>query len=116
MLQNLDRSTAQLSQATMNRVLKQAIYDVVRSGDSEAISQLSGTQMGANGQGVNDSLNLIQSLRQQEATLSSQIEQESTRFGPGVSQAHPGQSLSARGASIVEGRDRPGRDTGENRL
>jgi polysaccharide biosynthesis transport protein len=31
---------------------------------------------------VNDSLNLIQSLRQQEATLSSQIEQESTRFGP----------------------------------
>jgi len=81
-LQNLDRSTAQLSQATMNRVLKQAIYDVVRSGDAEAISQLSGTQMGANGQGVNDSLNLIQSLRQQEATLNGQIEQESTKFGP----------------------------------
>jgi polysaccharide biosynthesis transport protein len=80
-LQNLDRSTAQLSQATMNRVLKQAVYDVVRSGDAEAISQLSGTQMGG-GQGVNDSLNLIQNLRQQEATLGSQIEQESTKFGP----------------------------------
>ncbi len=81
-LQNLDKSTALLSQATMNRVLKQAVYDVVRSGDAEAISQLSGTQMGDNGQGVNNSLALIQSLRQQEATLSSQIEQESTKFGP----------------------------------
>ncbi len=81
-LQNLDKSTAQLSQATMNRVLKQAVYDVVRSGDPEAISQLSGTQMGENGQGVNNSLGLIQSLRQQESELSSQIEQESTKFGP----------------------------------
>jgi capsular exopolysaccharide synthesis family protein len=82
-LQSLDKSTAELSQATMNRVLKQAVYDVVRSGDPEAISQLSGTQMSTdNGQGVGNSLNLIQGLRQQESTLSSQIEQESTKFGP----------------------------------
>ncbi len=82
-LQNLDKSTAQLSQATMNRVLKQAVYDVVRTGDPEKISQLSGTQMSADGgQGVNNSLSLIQNLRTQEATLSSQIDQESTKFGP----------------------------------
>jgi polysaccharide biosynthesis transport protein len=81
-LQNLDKSTAQLSQATMNRVLKQAVYDVVRSGDPEAISQLSGTQMGDNTQGASNSLNLIQSFRQQESALNSQIEQESTKFGP----------------------------------
>jgi succinoglycan biosynthesis transport protein ExoP len=81
-LENLDKSTAQLSQATMNRVLKQAVYDVVRSGDPEAISQLSGTQMGDNSQGANNSLELIQSLRQQESSLKSQIEQESIKFGP----------------------------------
>ncbi|AXC12931.1 Tyrosine-protein kinase EpsD [Acidisarcina polymorpha] len=82
-LQNLDKSTAQLSQATMNRVLKQAVYDVVRTGDPEAISQLSGTQMSAEGgQGVMNSLSLIQSLRQQESSLQGQIEQESTKFGP----------------------------------
>ncbi len=81
-LQNLDKSTAQLSQATMNRVLKQAVYDVVKSGDPEAISQLSGNQISGDGaQGVMNSLNLIQSLRQQEATLQGQIEQESAKFG-----------------------------------
>jgi polysaccharide biosynthesis transport protein len=80
-LENLDKSTAQLSQATMNRVLKQAVYDVVRSGDAEAISQLSGTQMGDNSQGANNSLELIQRLRQQESALQSQIEQESIKFG-----------------------------------
>jgi capsular exopolysaccharide synthesis family protein len=82
-LENLDKSTSQLSQATMNRVLKQAVYDVVKTGDPEAISQLSGTQMSAEGgQGVMNSLNLIQSLRAQESTLKGQIEQESTKFGP----------------------------------
>jgi capsular exopolysaccharide synthesis family protein len=81
-LQNLDKATEQLSQATMNRVLKQAVYDVVKTGDPEAISQLSGPQMSAEGgQGVMNSLTLIQGLRQQEATLHGQIEQESTKFG-----------------------------------
>jgi len=81
-LQNLDKSTAQLSQATMNRVLKQAVYDVVKTGDPEAISQLSGTQMSSDGQGVTNSLSLIQNLRSQESALSSQIDQQSTKFGP----------------------------------
>ncbi len=82
-LQNLTKSTEQLSQATMNRVLKQAVYDVVKTGDPEAISQLSGTQVsGEGGQGVTGSLYLIQSLRGQEATLQAQIGQESTKFGP----------------------------------
>jgi len=81
-LQNLDKATEQLSQATMNRVLKQAVYDVVKTGDPEAISQLSGPQMSAEGgQGVMNSLTLIQGLRQQEATLQGQIEQETSKFG-----------------------------------
>ncbi len=81
-LQSLSESTEQLSKATMNRVLKEAVYEVVKTGDPEAISQLSGTQMSAEGgQGVMNSLNLIQSLRQQEATLQAQISQESTKFG-----------------------------------
>jgi capsular exopolysaccharide synthesis family protein len=82
-LQSLEKSTTQLSQATMNRVLKQAVYDTVKSGNAEAISQLSGTQMSTEGgTGVMGSLSLIETLRTQESTLKSQIEQESTKFGP----------------------------------
>ena len=81
-LDRLQQSTAQLSQAQMNRVLKGSVAQVVKTGNAELISQLSGTSISnSSGQGVMNSLALIQDLRRQEATLQAQIEQDSSQFG-----------------------------------
>ena len=81
-LDRLQQSTAQLSQAQMNRVLKASVAEVVKTGNAELISQLSGTSIAnSSGQGVMNSLALIQDLRRQEATLQAQIEQDSSQFG-----------------------------------
>ena len=81
-LDRLQQSTAQLSQAQMNRVLKAAVAEVVKTGNAELISQLSGTSIAnSSGQGVTNSLALIQSLRLQEATLQAQTDQDATQFG-----------------------------------
>lgn len=66
----------------MNRVLKASVAEVVKTGNAELISQLSGTSIGASSTpGVANSLGLIQSLRLQEATLQAQIDQDSSQFG-----------------------------------
>lgn len=81
-LDRLQQSTAQLSEAQMNRVLKASVAEVVKTGNAELISQLSGTSIGASAApGVANSLGLIQSLRLQEATLQSQLDQDSSQFG-----------------------------------
>ena len=81
-LDRLQQSTAQLSQAQMNRVLKASVAEVVKTGNAELISQLSGTSIASSsGQGVTNSLTLIQNLRLQEATLQSQIAQDASQFG-----------------------------------
>jgi polysaccharide biosynthesis transport protein len=81
-LDRLQQSTAQLSQAQMNRVLKGSVAEVVQTGNAELISQLSGTSIaGVSGQGVMNSLALIQNLRLQEATLQAQIDQDASQFG-----------------------------------
>jgi polysaccharide biosynthesis transport protein len=82
-LDRLQQSTAQLSQAQMNRVLKASVAEVVKTGNAELISQLSGTSIASSGgQGVTNSLALIQNLRLQEATLQSQIDLDASQFGP----------------------------------
>ena len=81
-LDRLQQSTAQLSQAQMNRVLKASVAEVVKTGNAELISQLSGTSIAnGSGQGVMNSLALIQNLRLQEATLQAQIDQDASQFG-----------------------------------
>ncbi len=81
-LDRLQQSTAQLSQAQMNRVLKASVAEVVKTGNAELISQLSGTSIASSsGQGVTNSLALIQNLRLQEATLQAQIDQDASQFG-----------------------------------
>jgi capsular exopolysaccharide synthesis family protein len=82
-LDSLQQITAQMSQADENRVVKESVYAVVKTGNPELISQLSGTSMGgASSQGVQNSLALIQTLRAQEATLQAQVEQDAAAFGP----------------------------------
>jgi succinoglycan biosynthesis transport protein ExoP len=81
-LDSLQQTTAELSQAEVNRVLKDAVYEVVKTGNSELISQLSGTSMGTStSQGVQNSLALVQVLRAQEATLQAQVGQDAATFG-----------------------------------
>ena len=82
-LSSLEQSTALLSQAELNRVMKGAIYQIVKTGNAELISQLAGTTMvSQSGVGVSTSLTLIQNLRVQEATLESKIGQETAVYGP----------------------------------
>jgi capsular exopolysaccharide synthesis family protein len=82
-LDRLKDSTTALSQAELNLILKDAIYQVVKTGNAELISQLSGTSMGGGtSQGISNSLMFVQSLRNQESTLKAQIAQDESQFGP----------------------------------
>ena len=81
-LDRLQQSTAALSAADSNRILKEAIYKAVKSGNGELISELSGTTASGTAQPVNTSLNLIQNLRLQQATLETEIATDEKKYGP----------------------------------
>ena len=82
-LDRLQQSSTLLSQAEINRVLKESIYKATLSRDPDTISQLAGTTIiSQSGTGVSDSLTLVASLRQQEAALKAQIGQDAAQFGP----------------------------------
>jgi polysaccharide biosynthesis transport protein len=82
LLDQLQASTAQLSQAESARVLKGALYQVVKTGDPELISGLAGnaTASGASS-GLNNSLTLLQGLRAQEAETQAELDQTTEKFG-----------------------------------
>ena len=103
-LERLDSLNQTLSAAEQNRILKEAVYRVARSGDPELISSLSGNAtMGAASSPINNSLTLIQNLRQQEATLRSQLSQDSIRYGPAYPQIEELQAqLRGVESSIIE--------------
>ncbi len=79
-LDKLQQTEQALSQAEENRFLKEAVYHAVQSGNPEAISQLGGTGS-SGGSGVMNSLNLLQSLHEQEATLRAQIGKDANVYG-----------------------------------
>lgn len=83
-LDKLEQSTAQLTQAESNRILKGAVYQVVKNRDPETISSLAGTSTisAASSSGVASSLSLIQNLRAEEATLLGKSQQMQAKFGP----------------------------------
>lgn len=81
-LDRLQQSSSLLTQAKMNLVIKESVYKIATSGDAELISQLAGTTMiTESGQGVMNSLTVLQSLRTQEATLKAQIGLEASQYG-----------------------------------
>ncbi len=82
LLDQLQASTAQLSQAESARVLKGALYQVVKTGDPELISGLAGnaTASGASS-GLTNSLTLLQGLRAQEAETQAELDQTTDKFG-----------------------------------
>jgi succinoglycan biosynthesis transport protein ExoP len=82
-LEKLQMATQAEAQAQSNRILKGAINDVVQTGNAELISGLGGSAIqGSSSTGIATSLNLIQNLRLQEATLLGQLHELSAKFGP----------------------------------
>lgn len=82
-LSRLETLQAELISAEQNRIVKGAILHVVERGDPEAVSNLSSAAGQSMAPGSVNSLALVQTLRQQEAVLSSQYAQLSVDFGPG---------------------------------
>jgi capsular exopolysaccharide synthesis family protein len=80
-LDRLQQSTASLTAATSNRILKGGLYEITRKGDPELISGLAGSTMAGASPGVSNSLSLIQNLRQQQASLDAQIATDNSRLG-----------------------------------
>jgi capsular exopolysaccharide synthesis family protein len=81
-LSRLETLDQELTSAEQNRIVKEVIYNVVRGGDPEAISSLSTAAGQSNNPGPTNSLLLVQNLRQQEATLSGEYADISSRYGP----------------------------------
>ncbi len=83
-LDQFQRAATTLSDASQNRILKEAIYQAAKTGDAEMLSSLSGNTLGgAASSGITNSLATIQNLRGQEAQLQGQLDQLKTKFGPG---------------------------------
>jgi succinoglycan biosynthesis transport protein ExoP len=83
-LDRLQMATQAEAQAQSNRILKGAINEVVKSGNAELISGLGGNAItgGSSSTSIGTSLNLIQNLRLQEASLQGQLQELSAKFGP----------------------------------
>jgi polysaccharide biosynthesis transport protein len=79
----LQKATAAVSQAQTNRILKGAIYEVVKSGNPETIIGLSqNTALAGATAGMSGDLAVIGNLRTQEATIQGQIDELLAKFGP----------------------------------
>ena len=83
-LDRLQQATTQLEQAQSARIMKGALYQVVKDGDPELISGLAGNGMltGASA-GMGSSLTLLQNLRAEEAQTQAKLNEVSAKFGPG---------------------------------
>jgi polysaccharide biosynthesis transport protein len=85
-LDRLQQATTQLEQAQSARIMKGALYQVVKNGDPELISGLAGNGMlsgASTSSGVTGSLTLLQNLRSEEAQTKANLNQLSAKFGPG---------------------------------
>jgi succinoglycan biosynthesis transport protein ExoP len=78
-LARLDDLNASLSSAQSNRIVREAIWRAVQSGDPEVISGLGGNA--AAGINTQNSFALLQSLRAQESVAKSQIAESAGRYG-----------------------------------
>jgi polysaccharide biosynthesis transport protein len=80
-LDRLQQATQALSAATSNRILKGALYKSVENGDPELISGLAGSSLAGTSPAVNNSFQLIQNLRAQQAALASQVAADTSKYG-----------------------------------
>lgn len=90
-LARLEGLNAALSAAETNRILKQAIYEVTKSGDPELISGLAGNNATGANPAITNSLALLQTLRAQQASVQAEIDEADARYGsayPKVAELH----------------------------
>jgi capsular exopolysaccharide synthesis family protein len=81
-LDQLQQATTSLNQAESNRVMRGAMYEAARTGDPNMIAGLNNALIANGGSSaVGNSLNLLQTLREQEATAQAQISQAAAKFG-----------------------------------
>jgi polysaccharide biosynthesis transport protein len=78
-LERLDELNTSLSAAQSNRIIREAIWRAVQSGDPEVISSLGGNP--GVGTSTQNPFALLQSLRAQEAVAKSQIAESADRYG-----------------------------------
>jgi capsular exopolysaccharide synthesis family protein len=79
-LDRLQQATTALSLTQQNQILKGAIAQAAESGDAEMLSGLSGNSMVGN-VSMNNTLALITSLRQQEATEQAALREAEAKYG-----------------------------------
>ncbi len=80
-LDRLQQQTTALAAAESNRIMKGALYQVVKSGNADLISGLGGSNIGAGAGGTNNSFNLIQTLRAQQANQIQQLSHDQAKYG-----------------------------------
>lgn len=80
----LEELNKQLSAAQANRVVKQAVWELAKTGDPELISSIAGSSFvqGVSAGSNAGQLGLLPTLRAQEAQLKADIAQTSARLGP----------------------------------
>jgi capsular exopolysaccharide synthesis family protein len=81
-LDQMQQATLAMNVAEQNKILKGAIAHAAESGDAEMLSGLAGNTMGSNSQSMNNSLELIQTLRGQEATEEAALQEMEAKVGP----------------------------------
>lgn len=90
-LARLDGLNGALSAAESNRILKQAVYEVAKSGNPELISGLAGNASAGVAPGMTNSLALLQMLRSEESQVQAEIDEDSARYGssyPKIAELH----------------------------
>jgi capsular exopolysaccharide synthesis family protein len=90
-LTRLDGLNGALSAAESNRILKQAVYEVAKSGNPELISGLAGNASAGVAPGMTNSLALLQTLRSEESRVHAEIDEDSARYGssyPKIAELH----------------------------
>jgi len=78
-LARLDELNGQLAAAESSRIVREAVWRAVETGDPEVISGLSGTAPGS--VNTQNSFALLQSLRAQETTAKAQLAESANRYG-----------------------------------
>ena len=83
-LAQFQRAATTLSDATQNRILKEAVFHVAETGDAELLSGLIGNGVATStSPAMSNSMGTIQNLRLQESTAKAQLDQLEVKFGSG---------------------------------
>jgi polysaccharide biosynthesis transport protein len=80
-LTRLEHLNDELTSAESDRVTKETVYRLAKSGSPELISGMLGIQMGPNAQQRESAVSILSTLRQQEAALEAQYAEAAAKYG-----------------------------------